>query len=249
MSRILRLVLGAVLLAGLTGPVPGQAATPGVSITVSGLDAPGGLASPIQLVLLFTLITLAPAILMSMTCFPRILIVLHFLRQAIGTQSTPNNQIVIGLALFLSMFIMTPVAVPIWQEAVQPAMEGRLAYADAADQAAGHLRGYMIRYTREQDIALFLDIAKLPRPATIDEVPMRVMIPAYIISELKTGFQIGFVLFIPFLIIDIIIASILVSIGMFQLPPIIISTPFKLVLFVMVDGWNLVVGSLVKSFF
>lgn len=255
MSRPAKWALAAVLILGITAglmasPAPPQAArdaSPGALL--SGLQTPGGLAAPLQLMLVFSLLALVPALLLSMTCFTRVLVVMHFLRQALGTQNMPNNQILLGLSLFLTLFIMSPTAEVVWQQAISPALDGKIGYDVALEQASVPLRTFMARYTRETDLALFINIAKLPRPANIADVPMRVLVPAFMISELKTAFQIGFVLFLPFLIIDIIISSILLSVGMFQLPPVIISTPIKILLFVMVDGWNLVVGALVKSFF
>ncbi len=245
----LAVLVGTILLFTLAAQGAPQATQPGINISLQGLSSPGGLAAPLQLILLFTLLTLAPALLLSMTCFTRILIILHFLRQALGTQNMPSNQILIGLTLFLTIFIMGPVSQTVWTQAVSPAIDGQINLTQAFDRASVPLKEFMSHYTREQDIAIFTQAANLPRPANLTEVPMKVMVPAFMISELKTAFQIGLVLFIPFLIIDIIVSSILLALGMFQLPPIIISTPFKLLLFVMVDGWNLVMHSLVKSFF
>jgi flagellar biosynthetic protein FliP len=198
---------------------------------------------------LMTILSMAPAILISVTSFTRLIIVAHFLRQAIGTQTMPPNQVLIGLSLFLTYFIMQPVGVRINQEALQPMMDGKITEMQALDQACVPLRQFMLRYTREKDIALFLTIAKEPKPSDLRNLPMHIVIPSYMISELKTAFQIGFVLFIPFLVIDMVVASILLAMGMMQLPPVVVSTPFKILLFVMVDGWNLVIGSLVKTFY
>jgi flagellar biosynthetic protein FliP len=161
----------------------------------------------------------------------------------------PPNQVLVGLALFLTFFIMQPVGTRIQNEAIEPMLQGQMTEMQALDQAAGPIRDFMLRYTREKDLKLFLDIAREPAPANSQSLPMRIVIPSFMISELKTAFQIGFVLFIPFLVIDMVVASVLLSMGMMQLPPVVISTPFKLLLFIMVDGWNLVVGSLVKGFF
>jgi flagellar biosynthetic protein FliP len=196
-----------------------------------------------------TLLTFLPAIVMSITSFTRIVIVFHFLRQALGTAETPSNQIVIGLTLFLTFFIMSPILEQINQESLQPMMAGTINQSQALDAAAKPLRGFMMKYTREKDLALFLGIAKKPRPRSADDIPTSVMIPAFMISELKTAFQIGFVLFLPFLVIDMVVATVLLSMGMMQLPPVMVSMPFKILLFIMVDGWNLIVGSLVKSFY
>jgi len=192
---------------------------------------------------------LVPAILVSVTSFTRIVIVAHFLRQALGTQTMPPNQIIIGLSLFLTFFIMQPVGERIQREALQPMIKGQLTEMQALDKAGVPLREFMLRYTREKDLALFLNIAKQAMPKNRQDLPMRIVIPSFMISELKTAFQMGFVLFIPFLIIDMVVASVLLSMGMMQLPPAMISTPFKILLFVMVDGWNLVIGSLVKSYY
>jgi flagellar biosynthetic protein FliP len=196
-----------------------------------------------------TLLTFVPALIISVTSFTRLIIVSHFLRQALGTQTMPPNQVLLGLSLFLTFFIMQPVGERINQEALQPMLEGKVTGMQALDIAGVPLRQFMLRYTREKDLALFLNIAKMPKPATVQEIPMRVVIPSFMISELKTAFQIGFVLFIPFLVIDMVVAAVLLSLGMMQLPPVVISTPFKILLFVLVDGWNLVIGSLVKSFY
>ena len=219
------------------------------------LDLNGGgggqqtLSVPIQILLFLTVLSFIPAILISVTSFTRIVIVFHFLRHALGTNETPSNQIVIGLTLFLTFFIMAPVAEDINKNALQPMMAGSITQAEALATAIKPLRGFMVKYTREKDLALFLSIAKQPRPKTNDDIPTTVMIPAFMISELKTAFQIGFVLFLPFLIIDMVVATVLLSMGMMQLPPVMVSIPFKILLFIMVDGWNLVVGSLVKSFY
>lgn len=221
----------------------------GVEIRIGGGANKGGLTTPFQIMVLLTILSIVPAILMSVTSFTRLIIVTHFIRQALGTQTMPPNQVLIGLSLFLTFFIMQPVGERINQEALQPMLNGKITEMQAVDQACIPLRQFMLRYTREKDLALFLNIAKEPRPRNVQDISMRVVIPSFMISELKTAFQIGFALFIPFLIIDMVVASILLSMGMMQLPPIIISTPFKILLFVMVDGWNLIIGSLVKSFY
>ena len=220
-----------------------------VELRIGGGAAKDGLTVPLQIIVLLTLLTFIPALLVSVTSFTRLIIVAHFLRQALGTQTMPPNQVLIGLSLFLTYFIMQPVAEQINQQALQPMMQGKLTEMQALDQASNPLRQFMLRYTREKDLALFLNLAKEPRPRNPQEISMRVVIPSFMISELKTAFQIGFVLFIPFLVIDMVVAAILLSMGMMQLPPVVVSTPFKLLLFVMVDGWNLVVGSMVKSFY
>jgi len=203
---------------------------------------------PWNIVVLLTLLTVLPALLLSMTPFVRLLVVFHFLRQALGTQTTPSNQTLIGLALVLTFFLMQPVGAAVGQVAIVPFEQGRLDAWTAVERGSGPLRQFMLKYAREKDLALFLDLAREPRPAKPDDVAMRVVVPAYILSELKAGFQIGAALYLPFLVIDMVVAAITTSVGMFQLPPVVISTPLKLMLFVMVDGWNLLVGSLMKSF-
>jgi flagellar biosynthesis protein FliP len=212
--------------------------------------APGGAAGsvPWNIVVLLTLLTLLPALLVAVTPFTRMLVVFHFLRQALGTQTAPSNQTLIGLSLVLTYFLMQPVGSAIYQAAVVPFQRGRVDALEAVELGAPPLRHFMLKYAREKDLALFLEVAQVPRPARAEDVPMRVVVPAYILSELKTGFQIGVALFLPFLVIDLVVAAVTTSIGMMQLPPVIISTPLKILLFVMVDGWNLVVGSLMKSF-
>ena len=174
--------------------------------------------------------------------------VFHFLRQALGTQNTPTNQTLIGLALFLTYFIMQPVGADVYQAAIVPLQSNQITAMEALDRGAVPLRQFMLKYARQKDLALFVELAKEPRPRRPEDLSMRVVIPAYILSELKAGFQIGTILFFPFLVIDLVVASITTSVGMMQLPPVVISTPLKILLFVMVDGWNLVVGSLMKSF-
>jgi flagellar biosynthetic protein FliP len=222
-----------------------QAAPENLSVNIDGI---GGISAPLQLVLVLTLLSFIPAVLVIMTCFTRIIIVFHFLRQALGTQEMPSNQILIGLALFLTMFIMAPVATQVNELAVQPALDGRMTVMQALDAGTPPLREFMLKQTRENDLALFVELGQLPRPASPSELPMKVVIPAYSISELKTGFQMGFFLFVPFLLIDLVVSTTLLSMGMMQLPPAMISLPFKILLFVMVDGWNLLIASLVRSF-
>lgn len=212
------------------------------------IDGIGGVSAPLQLVLILTLLSFVPAMLVIMTCFTRIVIVFHFLRQALGTQEMPSNQILIGLTLFLTMFIMAPVATAVNERAVQPVLDGRMSVTTAIDEGAPPLKDFMLKQTREADLALFVELGRLPRPASPSDLPMRAVIPAFAISELKTGFQMGFFLFVPFLLIDLVVSTTLLSMGMLQLPPAMISLPFKILLFVMVDGWNLIVSSVVRSF-
>jgi flagellar biosynthetic protein FliP len=212
------------------------------------IDGVGTVSAPLQIVIVLTLLSFVPAALVIMTSFTRIAIVFHFLRQALGTQEMPSNQMLVGLTLFLTAFIMAPVAERINTDAVQPAIAGKMDVMKALEAGAPPLREFMLKQTRQADLALFVDLARLPKPDTVADLPMRVVIPSYAISELKTGFQMGFFLFIPFLLIDLIVSTTLLSMGMLQLPPAMISLPFKILLFVMIDGWNLIVGSVVRSF-
>lgn len=220
------------------------------TVTVDFGKTPQGpaLSATLQAVLLLTVLTLAPTILMTMTCFIRIIIVLGFMRQGLGTAQTPSNQVLISLALVLSFFIMAPVGREINQTVLQPLNRNELTVDQAMDKAAAPLKVFMLKHTRKKDIALFLSIAKAPTPQTKADLPMEVLMPAFLISELKTAFEIGFMIFLPFLIVDMVVASILLSMGMMMLPPVVISLPFKILLFVLVDGWYLVVGSLVRGF-
>jgi flagellar biosynthesis protein FliP len=232
----------------LLAPLPGLAADPSL-FGISAAKGGAGLTIPMQIVILLTLMTILPAAVLSITPFLRITIVLHFLRQALGTQSTPSNQVLIGLALFLTIVIVQPVITDIYHQAWEPLEAGRISQQQALDEGAKPLRGFLARFAREKDIRLFVEIARAPAPHSPAELDLKILIPAYILSELKTGFQIGAVLFLPFLVIDLVVASVTLSVGMVQLPPIMVSAPFKILLFVLVDGWNLVVGSLMKSFY
>jgi flagellar biosynthetic protein FliP len=209
--------------------------------------APGN-STPWVIVFVLTLITLLPAILLSMTPLVRLLVVFHFLRQALGTQTAPSNQVLMGLGLMMTWFLMQPVLVQVDQKAVEPYRQGQITGWQAIDQGTGPVKTFMLKYAREKDLALFTNAAQVSRPRTAEDLPMRVVVPAYMLSELKAGFQIGAILFLPFLLVDMVTASITTSIGMYQLPPVVVSTPLKILLFVMVDGWNLLAGSLLKSF-
>jgi flagellar biosynthetic protein FliP len=202
----------------------------------------------IQTLLLLTGLSFLPALLLMMTSFTRIIIVFSLLRHALGTQTSPPNQVLVGLALFLTFFIMAPVGEKIYADAYLPLAENKISFMQALDRGAIPLRGFMMKQTRDADLALFTKIAQTPTPTKMDDVPMRVLVPAFVTSELKTAFQIGFIIFIPFLIIDMVVASVLMSMGMMMMSPVIVALPFKIMLFVMVDGWQLVVGSLVASF-
>jgi flagellar biosynthetic protein FliP len=204
--------------------------------------------APMQIILLLTVLTLLPAILMSVTPFLRIVVVLHFLRQALGTQTTPSNQVLVGLGLFLSLIVVQPVGTEVRHQSWEPLEQGQISTSEAWDRASVPIHKFLLKFAREKDIALFMELSKAPAPKNPSEVPLSVLAPAYVLSELKTAFQIGAVLFLPFLVIDLVVASVTLSIGMVQLPPVMVSAPFKILLFVLVDGWNLVVGSLVRSF-
>lgn len=203
----------------------------------------------LQTLLLLTSLTFIPALLLMMTGFTRIIIVLSLLRQAMGTQSTPPNQVLIGMALFLTFFVMGPVFDKIYTEAYQPLAENRITMQEAMEQGAEPLKAFMLKQTRESDLALFIRMSQSEQPETAEDIPLRVLIPAFMTSELKTAFQIGFAIFIPFLIIDMVVASVLMAMGMMMVSPVIVALPFKLMLFVLVDGWQLILGSLSQSFY
>ncbi len=228
---------------------PGQG--PSISLRLSsGSTGPKSLGGALEIVLMMTLLSLAPAIVLTMTCFTRIVIVLSFLKRAMSMQDLPPAVVVTGFSLFMTVFIMKPVVSDIYENAYKPYVEEQegVTFLTAADEASRRLAKFMLRQTRESDLQLILDLSGNKRPNTPDDTPFQVVVPAFILSEIKTAFQMGFVLFLPFVIIDLVIASLLVSMGMFTLPPIVVSTPMKLLLFVMVDGWGLVVGSLAQSF-
>jgi flagellar biosynthetic protein FliP len=198
---------------------------------------------------MLTLLAILPAVIMSVTPFLRITIVLHFLRQALGTQGTPSNQVLIGMAMFLTLVIMRPVVAEMYHKGWEPLEAGQATWQQAWNDGSQPLKTFLVRYVREKDVSLFLDISHTPAPHDSSGLPLDVVLPAYVLSELKTGFQIGVILFLPFLVIDLVVASVTLSIGMVQLPPVMLSAPFKVLLFVLVDGWNLVVGSLIRSFY
>jgi flagellar biosynthetic protein FliP len=214
-------------------------------LRITGL---GGGSTQWTVVILMTFLTLIPSMLICMTPFARLLIVFHFLRQALGLQTTPSNQTLIGLSVIMTFFLMQPVGEVIFRDSVIPLQQGKITAIDAIARAALPMRQFMSHFVRERDVALFLEIAKESRPENIGDVSFRVLLPAYILSELKAGFQIGAVLFLPFLVVDMVVASITTSVGMMQLPPVVISTPLKLLLFLMVDGWHLLIGALMRSF-
>ncbi len=235
-----------ILLAGVALAEP--LALPTVSVGVGKVSKPGDVSVVLQIFFLMTILSLAPGLLILTTSFTRIVVVLSFLRNAMGTQQAPSNQIVIGLSLFITFFIMSPVWQQINRDALQPYKAQTLSQEDAFRKAVAPLRKFMLSQTREKDLALFISLSKLPRPKNADDIPTLTIMPAFLISELRTAFQIGFLIYLPFLVVDMVVASVLMSMGMMMLPPIMISLPFKILLFVLVDGWGLVVGSLVKSF-
>ncbi len=223
---------------------------PDIDLQIGGGDPadPQGLSSALQLVMLLTVLSLAPAILIMLTSFTRIIVVLSFVRSSLATQQMPPNQILIGLALFLTFFVMAPVLQEVNNNALQPFMKGEIDQQTAFTQGMDPLRSFMFKQTREKDLALFVSLSQMERPRNFSDIPNYVLIPSFIISELKTAFQIGFIIFIPFLVIDMVVASALMSMGMMMLPPMMISLPFKILLFILVDGWDLVIQSLVLSF-
>lgn len=230
--------------------LPGLALAQALPAITSTPAAGGGTqwSLSIQTLLLLTGLSFLPALVLMMTSFTRIIIVLSLLRHALGTQTSPPNQVLVGLALFLTFFVMAPVGDRIYTQAYQPLAENRITFTEALDRGAAPLRGFMLKQVRDPDLALFTKLANQPTPKNADEVPIRVLIPAFVTSELKTAFQIGFIVFIPFLIIDLVVASVLMSMGMMMMSPVMVSLPFKIMLFVLVDGWNLLIASLVGSF-
>lgn len=239
--------LPAPVIAARPAPLTLQPVTPAApnEVRITGL---GSSSAPWSIVLLLTGLTLIPSLLICVTPFARLLVVFHFLRQALGLQTTPSNQTLIGLTLVLTFFIMEPVGNRIYEQSFVPLESGKITAFEAISRGREPMREFMSHYVREKDAALFLEIAKEPRPRSIGDLSMRVLLPAYIVSELKAGFQIGAVLFLPFLVVDMVVASITTSVGMMQLPPVVISTPLKLLLFLMVDGWHLLISSLMRSF-
>lgn len=221
---------------------------PSVNLGFKTTENPSEVVNAVKIVLLLTVMTLAPAILIMMTGFTRIIVVLSFLRQALGTAQMPPNQLLVGLSLFLTFFIMRPAFDEINTKALRPYLAGQISQDKALDEALSPLRKFMLNQTRDADLALFVRLSKITKPKTLADVPTTVLVPAFVISELKTAFQIGFIIYLPFLVIDMVIASVLMAMGMMMLPPVVISLPFKIMLFVLVDGWTLLVGSMVQSF-
>lgn len=239
-------VAGGILLFSATGAL--AQAIPKISVEVGEAAEPSELSTTLQIVILLTVLALAPSILIMVTSFIRLVVVLSFLRQAMGANQMPPNQLLVGLALILTFFIMSPVINTSYEEGIKPYLEEQISGEEAYDKAIQPIRKFMLSQTREKDLALFVDIAGLEAPENPDDVPLHVLVPGFVISELRTAFQIAFVIFVPFLVIDMVVASVLMSMGMMMLPPIIVSLPFKILLFVLVDGWYLLIKSLVESF-
>jgi len=237
------------LLSGVFSPVYSQSVPiPSIHIAIGEAEEPGDLAVTLKILFLITILSIAPTILIMLTSFTRMVVVFSFLRHAMGTQQMPPNQVIISLALFLTFFIMTPVWNEINHNALQPFLAKEISYEKALDQVAKPLREFMLKQTREKDLALLMKVSKIKKPRMASDVPLTTLIPAFVISELRIAFQIGFIIYVPFLILDMVVACVLLSMGMLMLPPIMISLPFKLLLFVLVDGWYLIVGSLIRSF-
>ncbi len=249
-NRILPLFICcvALFLVGAASFAAEPLAIPTISVGLGKATKPGEISAALQILILMTVMSLAPGLLIMTTSFTRIVVVLSFLRSAMGMQQAPSNQIIIGLSLFLTFFIMSPIWQQINTEAIQPYKAQTINQDQAIDLAVKPLRTFMLAQTREKDLALFISLSKLPRPRNVNDVPTLTVIPAFMISELRTAFQMGFLIYIPFLVVDMVVASVLMSMGMMMLPPVMISLPFKILLFVLVDGWGLVIGSLVKSF-
>jgi len=248
LKRLALISAALIITAAFAVPAVAEITIPKVNIGITPAGNPKDVAATIQVLLLLTVLSLAPAILLLMTSFTRIVIVLSFLRQALGSQQIPPNQVIIGLALFMSFFVMQPTINEMNKKAWQPYMAGTINLDTAVKESAKPIRQFMFKQTREKDLALFVYLSKTARPKNQDDVPTSVLIPAFVISELKTAFTVGFMIFVPFLIIDMVVASVLMSMGMMMLPPVMISLPFKLLLFILVDGWHLISRALVVSF-
>jgi len=245
--RTLLFVLAGLAVVLLAGSVGAQV-LPKITMGVERAAKPGDVAVALEIVFLMTILTLAPSILILMTSFTRIVVVLSFLRHAMGTQTMPPNQVIVGMSLFMTLFIMMPTVKNINDNALQPYLQEKIDYKVALKNGMSPLREFMLRQCNEKDVALFVRASRSPQPRNVDDLPNEVIIPAFVISELKTAFMIGFIIYIPFLIIDMVVASVLLSMGMMMLPPVMVSLPFKLILFVLADGWNLVVQQLIASF-
>jgi len=238
------LALAATLVPALAMALP----APALELRIGGLEGPAEMSTLFKIVGLLTVLSLAPAILVTMTAFTRIAVVLSFVRHALGVQGMPPNQVMVSLALFLTVFVMAPVGRRVHQDALRPYLDGEIGDAQALDAAAAPIRKFMMGQTREKDLALFFEISRSARPARPDDVPMSLLLPAFVTSELKTAFEMGFLIFLPFLLVDLVVSSVLMSMGMVMLPPALIALPLKVMLFVLADGWHLVVGSVARSF-
>lgn len=247
-NKIISLFVLIFILIGISAPAFSQVTLPSVNLGFKTTDDPNEVVNAVKVVMVLTVLTLAPAILIMMTAFTRIIIVLSFLRQAMGVQQLPPNQLLVGLALFLTLFVMGPAFTEMNQNGIQPYLDGKIGQEQAVTAGLAPLRKFMFSQTRSADLSLFVRLAKIEKPKNLAEVPTVVLVPAFIVSELKTAFQIGFIIFLPFLIIDMVAASVLMAMGMMMLPPVVVSLPFKIMLFVLVDGWSLMIGSMVKSF-
>lgn len=242
------LLVGVLFFVAPQGAFATEVPIPGIDISIGTSDEPADAVSTLSIVLLLTVLSLAPAILIMLTSFTRIVIVLGFVRMSLSTQQMPPNQVLIGLALFMTLFVMSPTIGEMNETALQPYLQGELTQTEALEQAVVPLKEFMAKHTREKDLLLFLDYGNMPMPASYEDIPLSALVPAFAISELKTAFQMGFLIFVPFLVIDMVVSSTLMSMGMMMLPPVMISLPFKILLFVLVDGWYLVVKSLLVGF-
>ncbi|NRA94597.1 MAG: flagellar type III secretion system pore protein FliP [Planctomycetes bacterium] len=242
---LLLLLCGAVVAQDLPLPDP---QTPEASEAQTAPDPTEDLSAPVKIVLILTALTVLPALVMTVTSFTRIIIVLSFVRKALSVQEMPPNQVLIGLALFLTIIVMNPVIGEVNDQALQPYLDEQISLKEAADRGATSLSGFLLAQTRNEDLVLMVDLTRMEKPETPEDAPLHVLVPAFALSELRTAFQMGFLVYLPFLVVDLVVASVLLSMGMFMLPPVIISTPFKILLFILVDGWDLVVRSLVQSF-
>lgn len=248
-NKVFVLSLFIIILFGAAhGPVHAAPVIPGIQIDVGGSNEPGDVANTLTLIMLITVLSIAPSLLVLMTSFTRIVIVLGFVRTSLATQQMPPNQVIIGLALFLTLFVMAPTLGEINQSALQPYLQGEISQTEALDKAAIPIKKFMLAHTRQKDLKMFLEYSQADKPSGVEDTPLTAIIPAFAISELRTAFQMGFMIFIPFLVIDMIVSSTLMAMGMMMLPPVMISLPFKILLFILVDGWYLVVRSLLLSF-
>lgn len=249
MSVIILIASALVILSGVFSPAYSQSVPiPSIRIAIGESEEPGDLAVTLKILFLITILSIAPTILIMLTSFTRMVVVFSFLRHAMGTQQMPPNQVMVSLALFLTFFIMTPVWQEINDNALKPFLAKEISYETALDRAAEPLKTFMLRQTRKKDLSLLMKVSKIKKPTGVSDVPLTTLIPSFVISELRMAFQIGFLIYVPFLILDMVVACVLLSMGMMMLPPIMISLPFKLLLFVLVDGWYLIVGSLIRSF-